>query len=110
MSVTPSHEESIARAASITALTTRFPFEVSYSRHPVCPHETVTFTSTDESVGVLKYFVQIKPEYCALSDQMFGYKVTKHHERQEDATIVETGLDIDKAIFEAQETMRRLVE
>lgn len=104
---TSTTDDSIARGALITAAIEGEPWEASFSRNPLQPVETVTFSSDD--VGVLTHHVRIVPRYNAPTDTLHGYRVEKYHDGQEDATIVESPVtSFEEALNEARECMNRL--
>lgn len=106
-SVTTTTDERIARGALIDATTQNEPWEASFSRHPMEPVETVTFSS--DEVGVLTHFVRIKPRYNAPTGTLHGFKVEKYHQGQEDATIVEAAAGtFEEALKEAKDCIDRL--
>jgi hypothetical protein len=112
MSESANSESSVlANSLKVAAAVQNKPWEVKLSRHPLLPTEKITYISTSEAVGVLTHYVQIKPAYDAASDTLHGFTVSKWHDEQEDATIVERFIDTQaEAVTVAQNTIDRLTE
>lgn len=100
-------DDSIARGALIAAAVEDEPWEASFSRNPLKPVETVTFSS--DEVGVLTHYVRIVPRYNAPTRTLHGYRVEKYHQAQEDPTVVAASVaSFEDALSEARECIERL--